>query len=593
MKTLFDDQDAEENDIGDIRINRKYARDYESRKAKQLEDIADDDSSSSSEEEDETGVLLTSKLDADIMKTVNALRSKDKSIYDKSKTFFEEPQEPILTSTSKDKVKKLKDVQREQILEQIEGTREQEEAQKKKFAYNQEQEEIRKAFVESAAAEDSSSDDENSGSSSTGSSDSDDLLVPKKGSHTHHEEDSDEEEFLQEIAKTEATLNTQEPLVDPKGEVQDGNKFLLDYFKNRAWIDKNNVNLNDEQDDDSDDNDSIDQLDQTDEFEATYNFRFEDMSGADLSNVGYARQSALSVRRPDETRKEKRKARKERKEAERRAKEEELKRLRNAKRKEMEDKVNRIKAVLGDVGEESIDQATLMKLLEGDYDPEQFEELMQQAYSDNFYTQEEKEWKTDTDVRTSMELDEDGKEVAAYDDGAIYEHEAEEEENWDEEEEYEYPEEEEDTDQAPVGTELESKVRKKVEEELYKLDYEDLVAGMPTRFKYKEVKPNNYGLSTEEILSARDSTLRQFVSLKKMAPYREEEHTVGARKRRRFREMLQQDLTEGEKLKEQDIGDGKKKKRRRKGGSESNSGKPKKAKSVEGVSDSRLASYNL
>ena len=58
-------------------------------------------------------------------------------------------------------------------------------------------------------------------------------------------------------------------------------------------------------------------------------------------------------------------------------------------------------------------------------------------------------------------------------------------------------------------------------DELYKLDYEHIIAGMPTRFKYRKVEPNNYGLSTEEILFARDTTLKNYVSLKKMAPYRE------------------------------------------------------------------------
>ena len=82
-----------------------------------------------------------------------------------------------------------------------------------------------------------------------------------------------------------------------------------------------------------------------------------------------------------------------------------------------------------------------------------------------------------------------------------------------------------------------------MQEELYKLDYEDIVAGMPTRFKYREVESNDYGLTTQEILFARDTTLKQFVSLKKMAPYNEnDEFNAGSKKRRKFREMLKKDL---------------------------------------------------
>ena len=64
------------------------------------------------------------------------------------------------------------------------------------------------------------------------------------------------------------------------------------------------------------------------------------------------------------------------------------------------------------------------------------------------------------------------------------------------------------------------------------LNYEDIVAGMPTRFKYRQGDTNSCGLSTEEILFARDSTLTQFVSLKKLAPCAEQEYFVGSKKRR-------------------------------------------------------------
>ena len=87
-------------------------------------------------------------------------------------------------------------------------------------------------------------------------------------------------------------------------------------------------------------------------------------------------------------------------------------------------------------------------------------------------------------------------------------------------------------------------MKSKMQDELYKLDYEDIVAGMPTRFKYRTVEPNDYGLTTQEILFARDGTLKQFVSLKKMAPYNELEFQVGGKKRRKFREQLKHELEE-------------------------------------------------
>ena len=42
---------------------------------------------------------------------------------------------------------------------------------------------------------------------------------------------------------------------------------------------------------------------------------------------------------------------------------------------------------------------------------------------------------------------------------------------------------------------------------------------MPTRFKYRQVEPENYGLGTGEILLAEDSELNKVVGLSKLAAY--------------------------------------------------------------------------
>jgi len=604
-KNNNDDQKEEDK----IQINKRYAHEFTSRKQKEeLRRVrfeqggGSDDGSSSSEEEDDGAALLTPQLDVNILKTIRAVRTKDKSIYDPQVRFFDDGDVDEGTSDEEDsgnkkskssKPKRYKDVVREQVLEEMEKDDDAEDNDEdddadptsfsddnhrmSRLAYDTQQQEFRKAFLDSTKIDSDSDDDDGD----------DEVLVKRKKGGTKADDDKMQKELLEEIERIKATVKTDDDnhkLVDPRGEVEDGETFLLDYFKNRPWMEKADESSDEDSysdedrklsaataatktggGDDADDDASLQELEEADDFEAQYNFRFEQAvaatatSGAEHSLRAYARTMDTTLRRKDESRAEKRHARKERKAAERQAKEERLKRLKNAKRQELEEKLLQVKSVLGEVEGrgQAVDEAAIMKLMEGDFDPEKFEELMKETYNDDFYEQEDEVWKNDAAVRESLKLDEDGNLLVGGDDedGGLYDNleeddmagetceEGEEEEEWpDEYEEANY--EEEDEKHLPEESELERKLKAKVEDELYKLDYEDIVAGMPTRFKYRQVEPNSYGLSTEEILFARDSTLKQFVSLKKMAPYVEQEHFVGSKKRRRFRDMLKHDLEE-------------------------------------------------
>ena len=107
----------------------------------------------------------------------------------------------------------------------------------------------------------------------------------------------------------------------PRGYVKDGDNFLLDYLKNKRWVDK------EEEEEAADDDtkgydleESLNKVDRTEAFEEKYNFRFEDevassgpLSGALHSKVGYARGLlGDTLSRKDNIRIHKRTARKDR-----------------------------------------------------------------------------------------------------------------------------------------------------------------------------------------------------------------------------------------------------------------------------------------
>ncbi|KAH1101506.1 hypothetical protein GLYMA_13G144202v4 [Glycine max] len=80
-------------------------------------------------------------------------------------------------------------------------------------------------------------------------------------------------------------------------------------------------------------------------------------------------------------------------------------------------------------------------------------------------------------------------------------------------------------------TALLEKARQAMMDEYYKLDYEDTIGDLKTRFKYAKTKPSRFGLSASEILLMDDKDFNQYVSLKKLAPYWEEEWKLSKQKR--------------------------------------------------------------
>ena len=600
-----------------MKINEKYAKEYTSRKRMQelktleqeqkkkvsfsLNNDDGDDNDSTSESEDEDGELLTPDMDMRIVQTIHALRKKDNKIYDDTIRFFpEKNSDESLDDDSdndgddesdtgekkkKHKVKKYKDIVREQILDKMkkendgnvdddedDGATNQDRYNSydpKSFIYDDEQRALRSAFLKGVNSD----------------SDNDEEILKKKAITSTHDISSKEQRLQEEIDKLASTtdIKNKDKPDDPRGEVENADEFLLDFIKNKRWIDTTPVashfgNVGDLNDPTLGDDDSEDELEKMEAFESRYNFRFEEQQAQnrhlnddddddddDDGNkdekyistpriVSYARTSDHTIRKKDESRKLARQARKERKLVEKKQKEEQLRRLKNAKREEMEKKKDMILKVAGSFGKKKIEEETLAKLLDGDYNEDKFEELMKDLYDEDYYegkeAMEEDVEALRKEIMAEEGLNEKGEgwfendgddnydedEAYAPDGGNDYDEEG---DNYDNDEDI-------NNNDENVVDPIKKQLQDKIQEELYKLDYEDMIGDMPCRFSYRQVEPNSYGLSTEEILFAKDSTLKQYVSLKKMAPYQDgsDEYHVNAKKRKRFREMLKNDWQE-------------------------------------------------
>ena len=517
-----------------LTVNKKFASKFEAegrfkdlQRAKELElDSADgvdsSDDEDSSESEDEEGDILNAHLELKILDTINSLRRKDPKIYDNSTKFFDPDHdeeddgndsagsvdEEKVGKESKSKKKTYKTVLREQLLQDgAEGDDEGNEMnavqrgkalRKSNIAYDDEQRGLRDSIIRDLHGGVDSQDDNDNESDDNG------LVLKKRTSEDEDEEDRRMKEALKEM----------NDLGDASTSKED--RFLTDYLANKRWKDK--TGFNDIINDGNDGNDTDDEkhLEEIDRFESKYNFRFEEAGGEDnplnTQIVGHSRNIDNSFRKSDDRRKLERENRKERKEKERRQKEAELRRLKNVKRTEMLERLKKI----NDIGDAEF---ATEDFLDEEWDPQKYEAQMAAQFNDDYY------------------------EAAQGDEDMPLEHPGE-LEGWDDED-YEY-------DLEECGDENVSKDKKKrnkkkvdenVEEELYKLDYEDIVAGMPTRFKYRQVEPESFGLTAEDILLADDEDLNQYVSLKKLATYRTDgdRHAKNLdKKRKRLRVKLKE-----------------------------------------------------
>ena len=382
-------EDEEENDK-ELKINEGFAQSFNRYREKEefqklkdkygeteanarLKQDDDDDSSSTDEEEDEDAKGWTKNDEKDFLITLASLKSKDSKLYDGSTSFFQNTSTDSAEKNTSAKLEKpmtLVDLER-QVITQKGGEFDEleDEGLKEKMndkTYVQEMAEIKSSLKKAVTADSDDSDD-----------DDDDGLFTKKAK-SNLEKKKDEEDYTSWLAGQKDNLDDKETEKDLKSlkdfwndkKLDEGEKFLRDYILNKKFLEH-----------DSDDEGDVDlsedekTLEQQAEFEHKYNFRFEEPDKEFIKR--YPRTIQESMRRKDDSRKLKRDEVKDRKLKEKEKKREELKQLKAYKRKEILDKIEKLRKITG-----NDELAFKDEDLEEDFDPEKYDERMKEVFDE-------------------------------------------------------------------------------------------------------------------------------------------------------------------------------------------------------------------
>jgi protein KRI1 len=539
-----DDSDVPAEDNSKIQINEEYARLEEQNKKGLVAESEDDDESS-----DEDVAAASRRIDRRMLQLISRIRSGDSAILQKNAKVYSSSSEDEGEAGAEGKPKKerplyLKDVNAQHLLEEGPEFAAQTGRGSKydRIAYDERQREGLKEFFE---AEKKALGD--------GDGEEDDLFMEKQtvGDGGESEEDEDEkrtEELVGEVFGKDEQLDENE-------------RFLKDYILNRPYLEpgNNNFSLDDMQAEEAE----IEKWEEHEMKNCTkgYNYRHEEMAASEAlvtgRVMGHPRHIEGSVRKKESSRKKQRKSKAERNAKAKQEQAEELKHLKNLKKKQIAEKLEKIRMIAGIQGDAACKLGA--DDLEEDFDPEDYDKKMREMFDDKYYGADEVDpgFGSGEDLDDKPDFDKEDKLLGLPEEWALDDKEgsaASGDKSISEKKKKSKNKELADGDGAGEKRKRKISLKDRLEiekefDEYYKLDYEDTIGDLKTRFKYRQVQPNSYGLNTYEILQADDRDLNQYVSIKKLAPYREDEWYVTHHQKKNKDTILGGHKIQGKKVK--------------------------------------------
>jgi protein KRI1 len=502
---------------------------------------ADGDDDSPSESEDEDGDRSNPKIDSRILDVVKAIRNRDQSIYDPQRKFFDDVEasgdsddddddgdDETSAKKSSKKTKKLsvREMMTSQLLNGgdsdsdsdsdtggiVSSGRGMNRDKLKRVGAEpsivEKQKLARREFIRNADASDSDSEDDTT------------LFAAKAESSLLKQVEKEQQEAEQKASGSKsgtAAATAAAPI--------DDDAFLQSFVTQEWWRGKNTEalpsysELHDGASEPEDVDVSGDEgyLDQMDEFEHAYNFRFEEEDGATIQT--YPRTIQDSVRQSSSKRARQRESRKKRKEELMKKRTEEIKQIKNRKKRAIMEKLHQIAAITGN-DQVGFDEVDLTK----EFDPQEYDAKTSEIFNEDFY-------KDDGDGDGDGDGD-DNHGNGTTGGGGSTDGKSKEQDNGDEVDAgFDAGDRKGNMKPNRFWLETQKKLKqagkehliKDKLEELYNLDFEDVIAGdIACRFKYTQVAPCDYGMTAADILFGDEKQLNSRVSLKKLAPYRDD-----------------------------------------------------------------------
>ena len=543
-KKLFEDDDTcnPESEV-ELTVNKEYAARFEHNKRREelqrLEEadlIEETDSSTDSEDEDDDGYLALGRLGDQAQATLEAIRNKDPSIYDKNHCFYpdiEDGNHAQSETREKQKPMYLRDYHRKNLLK---GNLEGEDylgTPDPPQTYDEEQQQLRKTVIQEIHhAAKSANGEPNLGGGGDGGSEDEFLTVKKRPSEK------------QEPKPSHAGQSTQSKPIDAENDVD---AFLDHYIETKAWIIPPGSKLQPFESEDEEEDAKAEA------YEQAYNLRFEDPQRSNEILLTHARDSAArhSARKSNPSqRKRMREAQKSKREALKEERSADKARLRQLKIYEMEGKLQKIKEAAG-LRDETLDGPQWTSLLEEAWDNDDWEREMNREFDQAYYADKDEEvspllekklrprkpkWEDDiviNDLVPGFHEHEDPQqqEFTLSDENDTKEHER--TSNTDQDDGTNVPTKQKlgprDRKRRKVEDKTQARkerrhIEKIVDERLHNHDLlENAASKRSGQFRYRETSPTAFGLTPIDILMASDSQLNQFAGLKKLAPFRTRE----------------------------------------------------------------------